>query len=127
MRQAMDVPLQLPHASITVDPSQAADYRWMADLVARHRPPGGGVHAFPDCPEVYVVTESVNPLPSNYEFFLRLSPSEVVGMWESKRVAVLVINDAQIVSPRPSAALLAEARARFRNGARSGRFEVRWR
>ena len=36
-------------------------------------------------------------------------------------------NDAQVVSPRPSPELLAEARARFSNGERKGRFEVRWR
>jgi len=118
-------PLGLSRASITTIAGEALQYRALlsaVELTGRKR-----IHAFPDCPEMYFLTDSVSPTAAPFEFFEPMSVTEIARVWEANDIDLVVINHGADFSPKPSEQLLEAARARFPSSQVAGRFEVRWR
>jgi len=121
----LSTPLGLSRASITTNAGEASLYGALVGTIERTG--RKRLHAFPDCPEVYFLTDSVSPMAAPFEFFEPKSVREVARVWEAKAIDVVVINHGADFSPKPSEQLLEAARARFPNSQVAGRFEVRWR
>jgi hypothetical protein len=118
------VPLNLPRASLHVNREDARVYRRVTALVAEHG--FGGIHAFPDCPEIYFLTGARNPTGANFDFFSPRRDADIVNMWTRLGTSVIVVNHAPLFSPPASDAVVSKARDRYPNGEDVGKFEVRW-
>ncbi len=123
---SLQTPLDIARASLRVSAADADTYRRVVNVVAAHAR-GPFVHAFPDCPEIYFLTDRRNPTPVNFEFFGPLDESVMRRLWDERHVTAIVLNHLPAFSPPPSASQLALARAIFPSGERVARFEVRWR
>jgi hypothetical protein len=122
----LDTPLGIPRASLVASRADRDLYQRVVALVNAHAGTGA-LHAFPDCPEIYVLSGRANPTPSNYEFFTPLDDAELEQLWRRRDVSVLVINLTPGYSRPPDSATLVRARRLFPGGEVVGRFEVRWR
>ncbi len=123
---SLQTPLDIARASLRVSAADADTYRRVVNVVAAHAR-GPFVHAFPDCPEIYFLTDRRNPTPVNFEFFGPLDESVMRRLWDERHVTAIVLNHLPAFSPPPSASQLALARVIFPSGERIARFEVRWR
>ncbi len=121
-----DSPLNIQRAHIRVGSEDAATYSTVVRLVKDHAV-GEFIHAFPDCPEIYYLTERRNPTPANFDFFYPLSDRAVDQLWIDRGIDLVVINHLPRFSPAVSSAQLARVRRRFPEGVRVQQFEVRWR
>ena len=123
---SLDSPLNIARGSLRVSAADADTYRRVVNLVSTHAQ-GTFVHAFPDCPEIYFLTDRRNPTPVNFEFFSPLDEAATRRLWDERRITAIVLNHLPAFSPPPTASQLALARAAFPSGERIARFEVRWR
>ena len=121
-----DTELGLARAHLKVSKEDWFQYRRLVELVRVHAR-GAHIHAFPDCPEVYFLTNTDNPTPANFEFFHPSDVSETRRLWDVAKVALVVVNHRPRFSPRPSGALLTEVRNTFPHAETAGQFEIRWR
>ncbi len=122
----LDQPLNLPRAHLFVSPDDASTYSTVVQLVKAHAF-GEFIHAFPDCPEIYFLSDRRNPTPANFDFFYPLSDRAMGQLWAEKGINLLVINHRPRFSTAVSIARLARIRDEFPEGVRVRRFEVRWR
>lgn len=120
--------LELPRGGIRVTAADAADYRALAQALAR-RARGGYVYAGPDAPEVYFLAGLRNPTPDLFEFFDSEAgrPERLIPLLEARGVRAVALNRTPDFSGPLPPALLAELRARYPHTESIGDFEVRWR
>jgi hypothetical protein len=120
-----DVPLNLEKAHLKVRRDHADAYRRLVALVDAHAGTGD-VLAGPDCPEVYFLTNRLNPSGVVFEFF---SSSAGDFFDADKRAAakVIVVNGEPEFSPAVKDSVVAQLRVDFPFGEQVGPFEVRWR
>jgi hypothetical protein len=123
---ALNTELGLPNASLRVGAEDAAVYRRVAWLVASHAATDT-IYAAPDCPEVYYLTGRRNPTPANFDAFWPLTTAQVVQLWATRDVHLVVLNHKPPFSHLPSDELMQEARRIFPQSESIGHFEVRWR
>jgi hypothetical protein len=123
---ALNTELALPNASIRVGAEDAVVYRRVTSLVASHAA-SDTIYAAPDCPEVYYLTGRRNPTPANFDAFWPLTTAQVVQLWATRDIHLVVLNHKPQFSHVPSDELLLEARRTFPQSENVGHFEVRWR
>ncbi len=123
---AFPAALDLPGASLFVSSHDASMYRRVVSLIRQHSD-GGGVHAFPECPEVYFLSGTQIPAGAGFDFLPALTDSERGELWKRNDVRVVVLNLSPRFSGPPSPGAVSEARRLFAHAEQVGRFEVRWR
>ena len=124
-----DTTLNDDRGSILVRSEVRARYDRVLDLVAAHRPENRVLFAGPDAPEVYFLTDSVNPTRSIMDF-LDTSGStrgaKLLALLEREDVRLVVINHAPEQSPRLDPATVTQLRSMYEHAQRVAPFEVRW-
>ncbi len=123
---ALNTELGLPNASLRVGAEDAVVYRRVTSLVASHAA-SDTIYAAPDCPELYYLTGRRNPTPANFDAFWPLTTAQVVQLWTTRDIHLVVLNHKPPFSHSPSAELIQEARRTFPHSENVGQFEVRWR
>jgi hypothetical protein len=120
---ALDVPLGLEKANLTVSAIDAYTYQRVVALVTQHLGQGS-LLAGPDCPEVYFLTDQFSPSGTLFDFFD--SADRLVTDPDWLNASVVVINHRPDFSLPLSPQLLGRIRRVLRNGESIGPFEVRW-
>lgn len=125
---ALDAPLGLPRANLTLLADHANGYRAIVQTINAHIA-SGWLAAGPDCPEMFFLTSRFNPSGVMYEFMARPgSPGRAIYDFEGWRGAtVIVINHSPDFSQPLAPELITRLRGEFPHGTQILWFEVRWR
>jgi hypothetical protein len=109
-------PMGLTRCSLIVAAEEAAAYRGLVAAIQAHSEPGSRIYATPDCPEVYFLSNRVNPTGVMYEFFrpeLLADHCTLLQMLDAENVNVVVVNGYPGFSQRVDSRLLAAISERF--------------
>ncbi|MFL2869393.1 MAG: ArnT family glycosyltransferase [Pirellulaceae bacterium] len=88
----------IPRLGLTVDTSDLAEYQFLKTLVRSLTNENDTILAFPDCPEVYFLSEKKNPTAVMYDFFgtAGMTTDEIedyyIGLLDEHQPAVVIIN-----------------------------------
>lgn len=116
----------LPRTDLRIPESDRERYRRIIALIQTMTKPGEPILAFPDCPEIYFLTERANPTRTIYDFFTETPDrnQELIQLIDEKRLQAVVINREPIFSNPISSTMQNALLLRFPERYRVGPFDV---
>jgi hypothetical protein len=125
--------LALERAGLRVPREDAELYTRLVAEIRKHSEPGAYIYAAPDCPQVYFLSERLNPTRTMYDMFdpdfarPEARRERILGTLEARRVAVVVLNTLPDFTRGGDPLLIRELLRRYPNELRLPPFVVRWR
>ena len=89
---------EIPRLGLAVHPTDIAEYKFVRTLINSLTADNDSILAFPDCPEVYFLSEKSNPTVVIYDFFataeMTVDETEdyYIGLLDEHQPAVVVLN-----------------------------------
>ena len=89
---------EIPRLGLAVHPTDIAEYKFVKTLISSLTTDNDSILAFPDCPEVYFLSEKNNPTAVMYDFFatagMTVDETEdyYIGLLDKHQPAVVVVN-----------------------------------
>jgi hypothetical protein len=120
--------LDLPRGGLTIRRDERDVYVALVRTIQQHAK-SRSIYVSPDAPEVYFLAERENPTRTLFDFFDEPNDRtrRVLAAVRDRDVDVVVINTKPRFSGPMPRDLADSLKARFREAAEIGRFEVRWR